>query len=396
MKILILAERFYPEEFLINDLAAEWKQRGYQVEVLTQAPSYPHDQIYEGYKNRAYQTTREYHGIPVHRVRTVLGYNTGMRRKILNYISFAFWTSLWALFNGWRYDRVFTFHSGPLTVGAAGIILRFIWWRKCMIWTQDLWPDTVYSYGVKPTFLMKTFLNLLVRVIYKAYPVITVSCPGFVKKLEPYTRKKVFFFPQWTTQNNPLPPRKQTGKLVFTFAGNVGSVQNLEHVVHAFGELRLEDVRLRILGGGIYLERLRELVKTGDYRNVELPGRKPQAEMPDYFADSDVLIISLKPEFDLTVPAKFQAYLAAGRPVLGLIRGDTAKLIEEHDLGLTADPGDEGAIAQAFITLSQTPTETFVRWRKNALALSQSQFDRTAIINDMTGLLLNSYKTGEK
>ena len=72
-RLLILTERFFPEEFLINDLATAWQQRGYEVELLTQVPSYPHDRIYDGYTNRLFQTTHEFHAIPIHRVRTVLG-----------------------------------------------------------------------------------------------------------------------------------------------------------------------------------------------------------------------------------------------------------------------------------------------------------------------------------
>ena len=56
MKILILTERFFPEEFLINDLAAEWRSAGHDVEVLTQVPSYPGDRIFSGYRNRLFQT----------------------------------------------------------------------------------------------------------------------------------------------------------------------------------------------------------------------------------------------------------------------------------------------------------------------------------------------------
>ena len=42
-KIMILTERFYPEEFLINDLAAELNNsEDCTVEILTQTPSYPH------------------------------------------------------------------------------------------------------------------------------------------------------------------------------------------------------------------------------------------------------------------------------------------------------------------------------------------------------------------
>ena len=40
-KVLVIVERFYPEDFLANDLVAEWKKLGDEVEVLTQVPSYP-------------------------------------------------------------------------------------------------------------------------------------------------------------------------------------------------------------------------------------------------------------------------------------------------------------------------------------------------------------------
>ncbi len=383
-RILILAERFYPEEFLINDLAGEWRDQGYEVEVLTQTPSYPHDRIYDGYRNRLFQTTGELPGIPIHRVRTVLGYNRGMKNKILNYLSFAFLTSFWAVWNGWRYDRVFAFHSGPLSMASAGLVLRFLWWRKCMIWTQDVWPDAVYSYGVKPTPLMRAFLHAVVWLIYRAYGEISVSCPGFVDKLRPYTSRTVHFYPQWTTQSEALPVRKRKGRTVFTFAGNIGSVQNLELVIRAFGELRREDAELRIVGGGIYLERLREQVAENGYGNIVMTGKRPQVEMPQVFADSDVLIISLKPEFDMTVPAKFQAYIAAGRPVLGLVRGDTAKLIEEHRLGMTADPADEAGIADAFTLMCESPVAAYDEWRENVLSLSRRSFCREKIIRQMT------------
>ena len=198
MKILILTERFFPEEFLINDLVSEWKKNGHEIEVLTQVPSYPKDAIFEGYKNRLFQTTHEYLNIPAHRVRTVLGYNAGgMKRKIVNYVSFAFLTSLWALFNGWKYDRVFTYHTGPLSMASAAIVLHFIWWRKCIIWTQDVWPDTVYSYGVKKTFLMNLFLKIVVKVIYSAYQKILVSSPCFINIIKEHSNKDIVFIPQW-------------------------------------------------------------------------------------------------------------------------------------------------------------------------------------------------------
>lgn len=385
MKILILTERFFPEEFLINDLVSELKKHGHDIEVLTQVPSYPKDAIFEGYKNKLFQTTREYLEIPVHRVRTVLGYNSGgMKRKIVNYVSFAFLTSLWALFNGWKYDRVFTYHTGPLSMASAAIVLHFIWWRKCIIWTQDVWPDTVYGYGVKPTWAMRTFLNFVVRTIYCAFQRILVSCPAFIDKLKPYTRKEVVFVPQWTTEMKELPPRSPDGKRVFTFAGNIGSVQNLEKVVQAFGSLKTNDAELWLVGGGVYLERIKKIVEEHQYNNIIITGRRPRQEMEHFFSNSDVMIISLTEKFDLTIPAKFQAYIAAGRPVFGIIRGDTAKMIEEYDLGMTADPADIDSIVIGFERLCAVSDQQMSQWRKHAVSLSQEKFNRTNIINTIS------------
>src|SRR5574344_1863106 len=173
-RLLVLTERFFPEEFLINDLAQEWQRRGFAVEVLTQVPSYPYDKIFQGYDNCFCQTTKEIPGMAIHRVKTVLGYNHSVKRKVLNYISFAWRTAWWAVFNGWRYDAVFTCHTGPLTMAAAGCVCRWLWWRKTVIWTQDPWPDTVYNYGVKPRWWIQKCLNGLVRFFYWGYRDISV------------------------------------------------------------------------------------------------------------------------------------------------------------------------------------------------------------------------------
>ena len=53
-KILIVTECFYPEEFKINDVALAWKEMGYDVDVLTLAPTFPFGKIYQGYRYKIY------------------------------------------------------------------------------------------------------------------------------------------------------------------------------------------------------------------------------------------------------------------------------------------------------------------------------------------------------
>lgn len=385
-KLLILTERFYPEEFLINDLAAEWKRAGHQVEALTQVPSYPHDKIYEGYTNRpVFQTTPGPEAIPVHRVKTLLGYNSSVRVKICNYLRFALLTFWWALLHGRRYERVFIYHTAALTMASAALVLRFLYRKPVMIWTQDVWPDTVYAYGFKPTWWKRAILNTFVKLIYSACTTVTVSSPSFITKLAPFTRKPVHFIPQWTTQTHPILPRRPNPKRVFTFAGNLGSVQNLEMLVEAFGTLAPENAELRLVGGGVMLDPLRETVRTRGWNNITLPGRFPQSEMPKLFAESDVLIISLKAEFAMTLPAKFQAYIAAGKPLFGIIGGDTADLIRKHTLGLAVSP-EPDAIREGFRQLLAATDADLAAWGANARALSERDFNRETIIARMSDL----------
>ena len=40
-KILIVSECFYPEQSKANDIAIEWLKKGFEVDILTLAPTYP-------------------------------------------------------------------------------------------------------------------------------------------------------------------------------------------------------------------------------------------------------------------------------------------------------------------------------------------------------------------
>ena len=165
-------------------------------------------------------------------------------------------------------------------------------------------------------------------------------------------------------------------------------MQNLDKLIKAFSRIPADRATLRIVGDGVYFERLTKLVEKLKGSNIEFTGRRPRAEMPKYFSASDVLIISLKPEFDLTIPAKFQAYIASGRAIFGAVRGDTAELIRKNDIGLTADPGDVEDMVRSFQMFCDTPPETFLRWQRNALALSENEFCREKILKRMTEMLI--------
>ena len=49
MKILIVTQHFYPENFKINDLCSELIKNGNDLTILTGKPNYPKGKYYNGY-----------------------------------------------------------------------------------------------------------------------------------------------------------------------------------------------------------------------------------------------------------------------------------------------------------------------------------------------------------
>lgn len=354
MKILIIGEVFYPEEFLINDLALEWIKKGFHVDVLTRVPSYPQDKIFSGFKNKLFQKN-DYIGITVFRFPVILGYQRSKVVKVINYLNFIVCGSIIALAIGKNYDHVFIYQTGPLTIALPGVLIKKLFNKKTTIWIQDVWPDTVYAYGFKKTKFLEKVLDYLVKFIYKNTDNILVSCEGFIPKITKYVQqKKIEWIPNWSlVKNSPLKNNfKLPGKFNFTFSGNIGKVQNLENVILGFSKISntYTDVYLNIIGDGSYLAILKKIITDSQIKNVIFYGRQPLEMMPSYFNASDVLIISLIDEeiFKITVPSKFQSYLSANKPIMGVINGEVKDLILKYKIGRVAEPSSIASIVKIF------------------------------------------------
>ena len=52
MKILIVTQYYYPEQFQINDIAPELVKRGHEVTVLCGVPNYPKGVVLKSYETK--------------------------------------------------------------------------------------------------------------------------------------------------------------------------------------------------------------------------------------------------------------------------------------------------------------------------------------------------------
>ena len=392
-KILIVSEYFYPEEFKINEIALVWKEKGYEVDVLTQNPTYPSGQLSRGYKNSWY-SLESYRGINIHRVKAITGYKKSLFKKLLKYFTFMFLGSIQSLKIGKKYDYIFGFDVGALTGMMPAVLLKKFYNKKTTLWIQDVWPDSVYAYGFKRRKVLEYFLDGFVKFIYKNSSNFAVSGKGFINRVKPYllSDKDIVYLPNWADElHNNFKPfvLSEAKKVHFTFAGNIGTVQNLDNVIKAFNNLSdtyQQIAQLNIIGDGSHLEHLKNLTNNN---SIVFWGRQPREDMNKYFQASDFLIVSLidKPIFSLTVPAKIQTYIAASKPIFAVINGDAADIIKENNLGYCAKPDDIPDIEQAFIKCIKADITKILEFTKNCEHLTNTTFNKDRIIDSLLELL---------
>lgn len=400
LRILVVSQYFWPENFRINDLVREWTARGHLVTVLTGRPNYPEGEVFQAFRQNPAKFAW-FEGVKVHRV-PMLARSSGAVRLILNYVSFALGASLFGPWKLRRYrpDVIFVFEPSPVTVGLPAVLLGHL--KRCPVvfWALDLWPETLAAVGVIRHPKALAGIGRLVRFIYNRCTLVLGQSRSFLPSIARYCNDpdKVRYFPSWAEdvfQERPttLAPEIPSAPGVFNilFAGNVGDAQDFPTILRAAEHLKhRRDIRWLIVGDGRRLGWVAEQVKT---RGLEdkflLLGRFPVERMPAFYAQSDALLVSLKndPTFSMTIPGKVQSYLAAGRPILGMLDGEGADVIRRAQAGLVCPAGDSAALAATIERFAELPPEERQRMGEMGQTYARAEFDRSVLVTQLHGFL---------
>jgi glycosyltransferase involved in cell wall biosynthesis len=106
------------------------------------------------------------------------------------------------------------------------------------------------------------------------------------------------------------------------------------------------------------------------------------SDVPAFFGDGDGLLVSLRdaPGLTETIPSKVQAYLASGRPIVGALGGEGARVIRESGAGLTCPPGDPIALADTVVRLASTSAAEREAMGRRGRAYYADHFDRDRLL----------------
>lgn len=399
MRILIVTQYFWPENFRINDLALGLRDKGHSVSVLTGYPNYPDGKLFPGY--RWFGRKREEHdGITIHRVPMLPRGRNSKLRLGLNYLSFALSASLLGPFRcRGAYDLIFVYEPSPVTVGLPAIVMKKRTKAPILFWVQDLWPETVAAAEASRSRWVLALLGRLVRFVYRRCDCILVQSRAFTDAIEKQgvAPSQIRYFPNSAeglyrpidaAGDCPEAELMPAGFRVM-FAGNIGAAQDFATILAAAESLRdRADIHWVILGDGREAGWARaEAARRGLEGVVHFLGVHPVERMPYFFALADTLLVTLRkhPVFVLTIPSKLQSYLACGRPVVAALDGEGARVIQEAQAGFAAEPGEPAALAGAVLAMYHLPEEKRREMGQRARAYFEENFEREKLLGVLDG-----------
>ena len=341
MRILVISQYFYPEQFRINDIVRELVKRGHNVTVVTGLPNYPEGKIYDGYED-AYKTTSVYEGAVVYRC-NLRPRKSGFFNLGLNYISFV---------NGAKrvlkkikpdFDIIYVYEVSPIFQAIPAIKHGKKYNIPVVLYNMDVWPECVRDRETKPMskanpiYLIAKHYS---KYIYRNVDLILNKCDDFSEYLGDMfgiSAEKMLTLPEHaegtylSVKDTPL----DNGIIDFMFLGNIGKSQNCEMILDAFTRIDSSSAALHFVGSGSALPSLKLKAKQLSLQNVYFYGQQSLEKVIDYYnlADVCVLALSNKTVSGLTPPGKLFSYMAANRLVLASINGSSQTIIDDSKCG---------------------------------------------------------------
>ena len=370
MRILIVTQYFWPEQFRINNIVENLLEKGHAVDVITGVPNYPKGKIYDDYKVNKNKYSKFFKA-NVFRVPVVLRGEAGTTRLFLNYLSFV----LSAIFFGSyqirqkKYDIVFTFATSPITVALPSIFFCFLKNAKHILWVLDIWPYILKELKLVKNKVLLFFLSKIVNYIYLKSDIILAQSESFKKVIleQIKDKNKVFYFPSWNErfgkkdrfdQNHSLDLRKYKKKFNIVFTGNVGEAQNFDNIILAAEIIKDEtDIQWLVVGTGRKIEDIKKKIEIKKIKNFFFIDQQQLSNVPKFHKIASVLLVSLCSDkyLSMTVPGKVQTYMASKKFILGFVGGETANMLQKSQAGISVNPSNPKLLAKTIVKLKNNP-----------------------------------------
>ena len=355
MKILVVCQNYYPENFVITNICEELVKQGHRVTVLTGKPNYGYGYILPEYIN---VTSERINDVNVERVKLV------PRRKsrfsiIQNYLSFWCNAKNWVRQCKEEFDVVYSMSISPVTILAAGNLYKKRHNVPHIVHCVDLWPESVLvTNAVNKKSLVYKVLYKWSKSLYSKADEVLIGSPSF----EEYFKEVIEFCEEnnLVEESDAIPYAYDKDYFNILYCGNIGRIQLTEMIPEAMNQLKDKKVRFHIIGMGPNSDLLKSKIKEyGLEESVIYHGPIPAAKAAGYFKSADALYVSLNEEgyVGKTIPNKLQMCMTFAKPIIAMLGGDGKDALIQADGGLICEQSVKGLITGIKAMMALSPEE---------------------------------------
>ena len=251
MKILIVCQFYYPENFTITKIAESLVKLGNDVTVLTGKPNYGYGYILPNYKNVKYE---EINGVKVHRVNLIARKKSRLS-IVKNYLSFWRNSKKWVRNCKEKFDVVYSMSLSPVTILSAGNLYKKLHKVPHVVHCVDLWPESVLvTHAIKEKSIFYKILYKWSKDLYSKADKILVGSPSFKNYFKDVLKMRtdhISFVPQPSLIESSEEEKVDLGPgFNVLYCGNLGIIQLIEKIPEAMKEVKNKNVKFHIIGMG--------------------------------------------------------------------------------------------------------------------------------------------------
>ena len=373
MKVLLVTHYFPPEigapQARLSEFARAWAEEGHDVTVLTGMPNHPTGVVPDAYRGARLRRERV-DGYRILRTWLYATPNEGFVRKILGHLSFMLSAVLLGTSRVGRQDVVVASSPTFFSLFSAWFIAR-VKRAKFVVEVRDLWPAIFVELGVLTNPLLIRLLERLELAVYRAADQIVLVSEGFrtslIERGVPAGKLSVIRngvdlerFRTDTPREDEVRTRlgaTSPEDVMVLYLGAHGISHGLTAVADAAAKLQdLTHIRFAFVGEGAAKPELQARIgELGLDNVVTLPG-VPREEVPGLLAAADICLAPLRdvPLFSTFIPSKIFEYLGAGRAVIGALRGEPARILQQAG-AVVVEPEQPELLADAIRQLAEDP-----------------------------------------
>ena len=399
LRILFITDNFTPE---VNAPATrtyehckEWiKNDDVEVTVITCTPNFPHGRVYDGYKNKLYQT--EYiDGIKVIRVWSYITSNSGFIKRVLDYMSFGVMAFFVGLFQ--KYDVIIATSPQFFTTWAAWGLSKIK--RKPWIFElRDLWPESIKTVGAMKQGIVIDILEKIELGLYKSCDKVIAVTNAFktnlinrgidAQKIEVVTNgSNVEFFQASEKDEKLLKELNLENKFIVGYIGTHGMAHSLDFIIKSVAKVDDASIHFLFIGDGAMKQTIVDIAKNLKLKNVTFLDPISKEEVPKYLSICDVSLAPLKKEdnFKAVIPSKIFEASAMHKPTLLGVEGQAQEIIEKYNAGICFEPENESDFLEKLYVLKNNDKK-YKEFQQGCKKLALA-FDRKVLADKMLEII---------